>query len=89
MIEMKLNIYCTKTNRHLNSHRPNFFKGDYDKINQFLKNQPWENILTKETNIDLIYSKFIDILQQSIQKFVPKSSPGIKPKLPPHITRIL
>ena len=87
MIEIKLNVHC-KRNRS-EAPKLNFYKADYTKINEFLCSQKWEMVSTDHADIDFLYSKFTDIVNEAIDRFVPVNKLRQKPKLPKAIRCLL
>ena len=52
---------------------PNFYKGDYCAINDFLRTVDWVSYLN-EDDINLNYRKLIDLLQSCIECYIPKKN---------------
>ena len=52
--------------------RYNFFKCDYDLINNYLTNIKWKVILSDHLTVDEIVTKFYEVLNSCIQEFVPE-----------------
>ena len=86
-IELKLNINTTTSSNRTPKH--NFYKGNYNNINQYLSSINWENVLAPHSNINQMYTNFIQILHTTISLFVPISKNTKKPRLPKHIKLIL
>ena len=87
MIEMDIKI--TQTFKKSEPIQLNFFKADYDGINSYLRNIDWATVFTDDTNIDCVYQKLINILENAIQKYVPIRKKRSRPKMPKHIKSIL
>ena len=68
--------------------KKNFYMADYNMINDFLHTQDWNTILDKN-DIDENYAKFLNIIHESIDRFVPEVSSGNKPRLPRHLKALL
>ena len=65
---------------------PNFRKADFDLINHSLSLQPWNAVL-QEKSVQKKYDVFIDIILNSIDKYVPMKSNKSKDnkRLPKHL----
>ena len=63
----------------------NFFRGNYEKINEFLSKSDWAVLLLGKDDINVAYSKFTEIIHNSIDKFVPIFRSNKKISLPPNI----
>ena len=88
MINIKLNVF--HKSRTVKSNGYNFYRANFTDINNFLISQSWNDILTSSNDINRVYSTFIDLLLQSINKFVPKRrSKGKAPTLPKEVKKIL
>ena len=68
MFEFKLNVSSQITSKA--PRQRNFYKANYNKINNFLLTVNWSNIFYNPLNINETYSKFIAQIHNSIQKFV-------------------
>ena len=87
MLEIKT---CIKnTTRPKSIRKFNFYKANYDYINSYLSTINWETILSTSNNINEMYSKFLYILHNTINKFVPLSKTNRRPFLPKEIKKIL
>jgi hypothetical protein len=65
----------------------NFYRGNYEKINEFLSNSDW-SVISPEgcDDINLAYSRFTNIIYKSIDKFIPFYNSSPKLSLPTNIT---
>ena len=68
--------------------KKNFYAADYCKINDFLRNIEWPSILD-DIDIEQNYQKFIGILQESIDLYVPFTLNKVKPRVPKHLKTLL
>ena len=89
MIEINLNLFCSKSNALNIIEQRDFYKGSYDLINKFLSRQSWHQIITEGSDIDIIYSKFTAVIHKSIEKFIPLRKLNKKPKLPKNVKQLL
>ena len=90
MIEVNLNLHSRRTVS--TSKKPNFYKGDYTSIISYLKNIDWDNFFCSNseiTNLDTTYSKFIDLLQDAIKKFIPVKNKNKRRRMPQKIKSLL
>ena len=87
MIELK--IHCNFKNKTNRTRKRNFYKANYTKINAELSLINWQTTLLPYTNIDAMYSKFLEIINEVIQRHVPLSKVRKKSKLPKEIRTIL
>ncbi len=88
MIEFCLNLKKSQ-NTTLRKKR-NFYKGNYLKVNEYLSSVNWEysEDLTT-TDINLIYTNFLNEVHYTIENFIPFSTISKKPFLPKDIKCIL
>ena len=87
MIELK--IHCNFKNKTNLTRKRNFYKANYSKINAELSLINWQTTLLPYTNIDAMYSKFLEIIDEVIQRHAPLSKVRKKSKLPKEIRTIL
>ena len=87
MIQMLINSEITSNT--LQPKKFNFYKADYEKINRYLSNINWVDIFSYTSNIDEMYSNFMQVIQTSIQLYTPISTTYKKTKLPKHIRTLL
>ena len=82
---------CVAMNGDKTKQKPakqNFYKADYCKINDYLRGIDWHSLLQDE-DIESNYNKFINVLQDSIQRFVPyNTTHRSKINLPKHLRQI-
>ena len=71
------------------SPKPNFYKANYSYINSYLSNINWKALLTHDEDIETNYKKFLYIVHEAINMFVPLSKTKPKSHLPKHIKQIL
>ena len=70
--------------------RRNFYKGQYNQINAFLSKYNWKGIFSgNNTDINFVYSKFINVIHRSIEKYVPFYKSFKKPSVPKSIKTLL
>ena len=86
-IEIKISTRPKIDNRRLS--RLNFYSADYTKINSYLSDINWENILDTNENINQMYEKFLSIIHKSIELHVPINHRTQKPFLPKEIKLLL
>jgi hypothetical protein len=67
----------------------NFYKADYEMINQFLCIQPWDILFESKTDINCMYSKFTSIVNEAIVSFIPKKTFTKRSKLPKNLKHLL
>lgn len=65
----------------------NFFKCNYDKVNEFLQKANWQ-LVFKSNDINPLYTQFVSIIHQSVKKFVPLVKINNKPRLPKYIRNL-
>ena len=87
MIEVELNVPYNNSSSKSSFH--NFYQANYTEINNFLSSQSWDTILSVDDDIDLLYSKFINTLKESVENFVPVNNPKKNIRLPFKIKRII
>ena len=68
--------------------KKNFYNADYEQINRFLRNIDWDSVLNQD-NIDMNYDRFISVLHESIDRFVPDKIYSRKTKIPKYLKSII
>lgn len=58
--------------------RPNFFKADYDKLQEYLSSQDWDSLIGNFTDVNEMDEVFYETLQSAIKDYVPISKPKSK-----------
>jgi hypothetical protein len=53
------------------SHVIDYHKGIYEELNTFFANHPWHELIKIEEDISLIYTKFIQVINIGVGKFIP------------------
>ena len=86
-IEMTLAL--PKSRPPLKTSKRNFYRANYDSINTFLNSYNWSDILNGTSDINIAYKQFSDIVQLSVEEFVPCSKSGKKISLPKNIRSLL
>jgi len=76
MLSFTFNCYSTDDQEF--SPRYVYHKGDYDKLNQLLVQSDWE--VHADDDIDTLWSKFKDNLQDAVSASIPMTKPGSKVK---------
>ena len=66
----------------------NFYRGNYDDINEFLSGVDWISIFNSTDDINTVYSRFTYIVEESIEKFVPFYRINKKPYLPKYLRNL-
>ena len=72
---------CYSEKKIYDEPRPNFYKGDYPSLRDSLKLTNLNNI--KDNDICVFWDNFLDILNENIDKHVPKSRPSNRAKKKP------
>ena len=75
--------------RSINKPKRNFHAADFNSINNFLSRINWNTVFLHTDTIDQQYNKFLELIHQSIELFVPISKTKAKPFLPKYIKEIL
>lgn len=71
-----------------NTGRLNFYRADYDAINEYLKEVDWETRFSEARNVDQMTTIFYEVVRDAISKFVPLTIPKNK-RYPPWFSRDL
>ena len=87
MIKLKTSI--KPVNNTPRTPKLNFYRANYNEINLHLSSINWENILLPNENINMMYSKFVDVIQTIIKLYVPLNKITRKSYIPKEIKRIL
>ena len=87
MIEFEMNLDFIKKVR-IQPMR-NFYRGDFDRINDYLAGVDWCSLFHNTDDINVAYSRFTTIIHKSIEKFVPLSKHNTKPSLPKSIRDLI
>lgn len=61
-----------------NNLRPNFFKADYNKIQEYINSQDWDHLIGNMTNVNEMVEVFYETLQFAIKNYVPLCTPKSK-----------
>jgi hypothetical protein len=87
MIEMQ--IHNAVKNDPTFTPKRNFYSANYTLINSYLSTIDWDNALASTADINAMYTKFLEIIHQAIQLYVPMSKKRKKTFLPKEIRSIL
>ena len=82
-------MVCGKNTKHKTKQYRNFYQGDYVEINNQLTTTNWDKILTNTQNINDKYTKFLNVIQDTIQKHIPWKKPKNKTTVPKLIKVLL
>lgn len=69
-------------------YRPNFYKANYTEINNYLNDIDWDKLFHNTNNVNEMLTVFYTIINDTIEKFVPKRKPRSS-RYPPWFTKTL
>ncbi|CAK5007712.1 unnamed protein product [Meloidogyne enterolobii] len=86
-ISFEINYY--REIKALKSPQKRFYKANYTDINNFLNNIDWLSCFSKASNLNELYSQFLEITHYTIEKYIPITQGKIDPKaIPIHIRKL-
>ena len=87
MIKFSLNLGQIKTKKQ--HQKRNFYRGNYEKLNQFFSNYNWDSLFCGRNDVNEVYKKFISIVHKAIEMYVPMSKTRKKTHFPENIKKLL